>query len=166
MNVHEPTAEVIELEAVEVIEITELAPYDGAFIGKRINRDGSITQYPKVTWWRQSVARVPATIPALFDYLREARTRNICLIRGAPANPERQQTRRQKAHGGKERGDHGFIDEPTKLFFLDIDGVEINWRADPEGAIRSIVAQLGEPWASTSFVWFFSATHGLDETSS
>ena len=49
MNVHEPTAEVIELEAVEVIEITELSPYDGAFIGKRIKADNSIAQYPKVT---------------------------------------------------------------------------------------------------------------------
>ena len=39
---------------------------------------------------------------------------------------------------------------------------KINWRADPERAIRTIVAQLGEPWASTSFVWFFSATHGLE----
>ena len=32
-----------------------------------------------MTWWRQSVARVPATIPHLFAYLREARKRNICL---------------------------------------------------------------------------------------
>ena len=123
-----------------------------------------------MTWWRQSVARVPATIPHLFAYLREARTRNICLIRGAPANLERQPTRRQKAgtkSGGKDRGDHGFIDEPTRLFFLDVDGTpRSKWRADPEGAIRTIVAQLGEPWASTSFVWFFSATHGLESLTS
>ena len=43
------------------------------------------------------MAQVPATIPQLFAYLREARKRNICLIRGAPANLERQRTRRQKA---------------------------------------------------------------------
>ena len=161
MKVHEPTAEVIELEAVEVIEITELSPYDGAFIGKRITADNSIAQYPKVTYWRQHVARCPATIVALFDYLRAARTRNVCLIRGAPANPLREKTRRQNA-GVKERGDHGFTDEPTKLFFFDIDGVETKWRADPEGAIRRIVDRLGEPFASASFVWFFSATHGLE----
>ena len=63
---------------------------------------------------------------------------------------------------GEDRGDHGFLDEPTKLFFLDVDGMQINWRANPERAIRNIVAQLGEPWASTSFVWFFSAKHGLE----
>ena len=110
------------------------------------------------------MARVPATIPHLFAYLREARKRNICLIRGAPANLERQPTRRQKAgiYGAEDRGDHGFVDEPTRLFPLDVDGVQINWRADPEQAIRTIVGKLGEPWASTSFVWFFSATHGLE----
>jgi hypothetical protein len=38
----------------------------------------------------------------------------------------------------------------------------ISWRANPERAIQTMVAQLGEPWASTSFVWFFSAKHGLE----
>ncbi len=98
MNVHEPTAEIIELGAVEVIEITELSPYDDTFIGKRIKADNSIVPYPKVTYWRQHVARCPATVVALFDYLREARTRNICLIRGAPAN------RRGSGHGGGKPG--------------------------------------------------------------
>jgi hypothetical protein len=150
--------------AHEVIDITELEPYDGSFIGKRINRDGSLTEYPNVAWWKQSVARVPASVSHLFAYLREARTRNICLIRGAPANVERRKTRRQKAglFGSKNRGDHGFLDEPTKLFFLDVDGAKSNWRNDPERAIRAIVAQLGEPWASTSFCWFLSAKHGLE----
>lgn len=162
MNVHEPTAEIIELGAVDVIHITELSPYDGTFIGKRIKADNSIVPYPNVTWWRQHVARCPATVVALFNYLRAARTRNICLIRGAPANLARERTRRWKAEI-KERGDHGFTDEPTRAFFLDLDeGVKIAWLADPEGAVRRIVARLGEPFASTSFVWFFSSSHGLE----
>jgi hypothetical protein len=161
MNVHEPTAEVIELEAVEVIKVTELTPYDNTFIGKRIERDGRVTPYPKsVVWWRQRVARCPATIVAVCDYLREARTRNIILIRGAPADLSREKTRRWKA-GGK-RGNHGFDDTPTKLFCFDIDGALIAWRDDPEGAIRRIVAQLGEPWSTASFVWFFTSSHGLE----
>jgi hypothetical protein len=156
------TASVIQLakRARETLNVTELEPYDGKFIGKHINADGSIRQYPTVTWWRQSVAVIPATVPALFAYLREARTRNICLIRGAPANLERLKTRRQRANE-KDRGDHGFIDEPSKLLFLDVDGIKMKWRADPQGAIEKIVARLGEPWCSTSCVWFFSATHGL-----
>ena len=108
---------------------------------------------------------IPATIFALFEYLREARTRNICLIRGAPANLERQPTRRLRAftvERGKDRGDHGFIDEPSRLLPLDVDGIAVQWRADPEGAIKHIATLLGEPWASTSFVWFFCATHGLE----
>jgi hypothetical protein len=150
--------------AQEVIAITELEPNNGLlFIGKCINPDGSITDYPRnITWWRQRVARVPATIPHLFAYLREARKQNICLIRDAPAKAERQPTRRWIA-GVAGRGDHGFVDEPSRLLPVDIDAVRINWHPDdPERAIRTVVAQLGEPWASTSFAWFFSATHGLE----
>ena len=148
----------------EVIEVTELEPFDGTFIGKQVNRNGSITQYPTVTWWKQRVARVPASVSHVFAYLREARTRNVCLIRGAPANVERQRTRRRKAGvvGKQDRRDHGFLDEPTKLFSLDVDGAAMKWRDDPEGAVRALVAQLGELWASASFCWFFSATHGLE----
>jgi hypothetical protein len=108
---------VLAERAHEIIDITELEPNDGTFIGKRINRDGSITQYPRITWWKQRVARVAASVSHLFAYLREARERNICLIRGAPANLDRHPTRRQKAGvvGGRDRRDHGFLDEPTKL---------------------------------------------------
>jgi putative DNA primase/helicase len=150
--------------AQEVIAITELEPHYNQFIGKQIGPDGTISQYPDVKWWRQHVAHVPATIPHLFAYLREARKRNICLIRGAPANPERQPTLRQRAglYGREDRGDHGFLDEPTKLLALDIDGVKTNWRADPEAAVRAVVADLFEPWASASFVWFLSGTCGLE----
>jgi putative DNA primase/helicase len=104
----------------------------------------------------------PSTIPHLFAYLREARKRNICLIRDAPANLQRQPTLRQVAGIG-DRGDHGFIDEPNRLFPLDFDDVKTDWHTDdPARAIRTLVALLGEPWTSTSFVWFFSATHGLE----
>jgi hypothetical protein len=157
-------AEVIELD-VEVLEITELSPYDGTFIGKSIGPGGFITEYPKVTWWRQAVTRVPASIVALCGYLGEARGRNACLIRAVPANLSRAKTRRQIAHVRDKhgpRGDHGFVDAKTILFFLDVDGAKIEWRADPQGAVRRIVARLGEPWVSASFCWFFSAMHGLE----
>jgi hypothetical protein len=151
---------IIELDAVGTLEITELAPHDGVtFIGKRIQRDGSIAPYPHVTWWRQTVVKIPATVPALFNYLQAARMRNICLIRGAPANPSQEKTRRRKADG--DHGDRGFTDQPTQLHFFDIDGARIDWRADPGAAVKRIVASLGEPWASASYVWFFSAGHGL-----
>src|SRR5262249_9538579 len=44
----------------------------------------------------------------------------------------------------------------------DGDGIKINWCADPEHAVRTVVAQLGEPWISASYVWFLSATCGLE----
>ena len=165
----QPDSNVVALadRAHDVIEITELEPYDGTFIGKQIEPNGHITGYPeRLKYWKQRVAPIPATSSHLFAYLREARERNICLIRGAPANVERQKTRKIKAglYGGEDRGDHGFVDMPTRLFWFDVDGAPVNWRDDPEGAIRTVVALLGEPWASTSLVWFFSATHGLERT--
>jgi hypothetical protein len=83
-----PDAKIIELagRAADVLDITELEPDNGAFAGKSINFNRKVSQYPRVTWWRQSVAQVPATIPHLFAYLRAARMRNIVLIRGAPAS--------------------------------------------------------------------------------
>jgi hypothetical protein len=133
-------------------------------VGKTIQLDGTITQYSKVTYWFQSVARMPATVSHLFAYLCEARKRNIFIIRGYPANIERQPTLRQLAglYKGDNRGDHGFNDTPTKLLPLDIDKVPIKWLADPERAVKSVVAQLGEPWASASFVWFLSPSYGLE----
>jgi hypothetical protein len=148
-----------------VVPVTELEPDNSKkFFGKVIKRDGTIAPYPNVTWFKQSVEQIFATVQHLYGYLRVARERNICIIRDAPANLERQPTKRQIAGvvGDKDRGDHGFLDEPNRLLFLDIDGVEMEWQADPEGAVRRIVAMLGEPWNETSFVWFFSATHGLE----
>src|SRR6186713_253539 len=63
-------AAIIELPH-QILGITELSPYDGTFVGKRIRRDGSIAPYPMVTHWRQNVVRIPATIPALFDFLQQ-----------------------------------------------------------------------------------------------
>jgi hypothetical protein len=151
--------------AGESIAITEIAPYFGQFVGKQIAPSGHISEYPDVTWWRQRVELVPATTNHLFAYLRTARLRNICLIRGAPANLERKRTLRQIAYEtkrGKDRGDHGFVDEPTRWFSFDVDGAPIRWQKNPEKAIRTLLDILGEPWASTSFVWFFSSTHGLE----
>jgi hypothetical protein len=147
------------------LNITELEPFGGRFVGKTVARDGTIKQYSSGAWFHQRVASIPATIPALFKYLRDdARKRNIFLIRGVPANLERRRTRRQIAHiihGGVDRGDHGFTDQPTKLFFLDFDGVAGQWQADPEGAVKNIAARLGPPYSDTDFAWFFSSKHGL-----
>ncbi|MBR1070232.1 hypothetical protein ABIF66_008852 [Bradyrhizobium japonicum] len=150
---------IVHLDAVDVLDITELTPADDRFVGKRIRRDGTVLQYPQVKLWRQAVAKIPATIPALFAYLSEARERNICLIRGQPAAPERKRTRRQIA--SEERGDHGFLDTPTCLHFFDIDGAAGHWRDDPEAAVKRIVGDMGEPWSSASYVWLLSASHGL-----
>jgi len=156
-------AEVIRFPAP--LAITELEPAGGRFVGKTVTHDGHIEQYSSGAWFRQRVASIPATIPALFKYLHsDARQRNVFLIRGAPANAERRRTRRQIAyriHDGVDRKDHGFIDTPTALFVLDFDGVQMPWQADPERAVKDIVMRLGTPYSNTDFVWFFSSSHGL-----
>jgi hypothetical protein len=153
----------LSARAAETLEVTELTPAKGEFIGKTILSNNRIQEYPKVMWWHQAVSQVPATIPALFAYLREARTRNVCLIPGTPARElgPGEQTRRQRANE-QGRGDHGFLDLPTRLFFFDVDGAKITWREDPEIAVRTLVTWLGEPWASSSFAWFISGTCGLE----
>jgi hypothetical protein len=52
------------------------------------------------------------------------------------------------------------------LLWLDGDGIKLgaaeDWITDPQGAVASIVAKLGEPWCNASYVWFFSSGHGLE----
>jgi hypothetical protein len=69
-------------------------------------------------------------------------------------------------HGSEDRGDHGFYDEPTKLFCLDGDKIPIKWKGNPEQAVRKIIAGLGELFARTSYAWFLTASHGLEFTGS
>jgi hypothetical protein len=154
---------VVELP-LEHIAITELAPDDeSVLISKSIDQHNHINAYPQVKWWKQTVARIPATLVALEDYLRGVRTQNKCLIRGSPVNLARKRTRRINAIVDADGlGEHGFSDEPSRLLFLDIDRAEIAWRDDPEGAIRQIRARLMEPFASASCVWFLTAGHGLE----
>ena len=66
---------VIELP-LEHIAITELAPFDeNVLISKSIDQHNHIMPYPKVKWWTQTVAKIPATMVALEDYLPEARSK-------------------------------------------------------------------------------------------
>jgi hypothetical protein len=76
--------------------ITELTPYydEDVFVGKVVQNTGKITSAPKITWWRPREVTIQPTVKALFDYVSEARKRNVCLIRGTNANPKHKKTRR------------------------------------------------------------------------
>ena len=99
-------------QMTDILKITELRPWArDKFAGKTIRAEGTISQYDKIKRWRQRVVNVPAEIPALCEYLRQAREQNVIIIRGAPANVTRQPTLRQDAYRveqGKDRGDHRF----------------------------------------------------------
>jgi hypothetical protein len=147
--------------------ITELTPYydEDGFVGKIVESHGKIKSAPRITWWRWREVTIEPTIKALFDYVSVARKKNVCLIRGTHANPKRKRTRRQIAHRDK-RGDHGFVDQPSRVLWMDGDGIELpagdDWITDPAGVVAGLVARMGEPWCSASYVWFFSSTHGLE----
>ena len=135
-----------------VLTFTEMSPEDGRYAGKQIMRDGSSSSTPRRLIWNWATVQMPATPVALFDYLKAAQRRNVYLIRGLAKEGLTSPARRLKEN---------FVDEPSRLQFFDIDGHPGNWQADPEAAVKRIVAGLGEPWASASYVWFFSGTHGL-----
>ena len=122
------------------------------YAGKRIARSGEVLPYPKATWWNWATVQIPATVIALYDYLKAAQRRNAYLIRGIARCELTSPARRLKEN---------FLDTATPLLFFDIDGHPGEWQADPEAAVHRIVTQLGEPWASASYTWFFSGTHGL-----
>ena len=89
---------------------------------------------------------------ALEGYFREARKRNICIIRGAPIDPSCAKILRRNIY---------FDDKPSRLLCIDIDGAREMWLANPEAAVRRIVERLGAPFALADVVWFFTAGHGL-----
>ena len=153
-------------QMTDILKITELRPWArDKFAGKTIRAEGTISQYDKIKRWRQRVVNVPAEIPALCEYLRQAREQNVIIIRGAPANVTRQPTLRQDAYRveqGKDRGDHGFVPQPHRMLALDLDGVAGAWQEQGlEAAITGIIKRMGAPWSDASFVWSASSSHGL-----
>jgi hypothetical protein len=145
-----------------LVHLTELAPrHSNQDACKVILDDGSISDYPKIRdWkWRQVTIRDCAD---LFNYIDRNQRINICLIRGAPQATTPEVTRRKKA---SEEYPDGFDDRPTAWIPLDIDGAPLlsgeNWQHDPERAVRSIIARLGEPFHNVSVVYQFTGTHGL-----
>jgi hypothetical protein len=150
----------------DILKITELQPWGPElFAGKTIRADGTISPYDNIKRWRQRVVEVPAEIPALCEYIRQAREQNTIIIRGAPANVTRQPTFRQIAYTvdkGKDRGDHGFVPQLHRMLALDLDGVAGAWQQQGlEAAITGIVQAIGPPFSEASFVWFPSSSHGL-----
>lgn len=100
-----------------VLNITEVEPCSGKFPGKRIGLDGIISPYPHVTLWKHWVVRIPATIPHVFLLVHETlRGRNVCWILGTHADPQNWPVTRKWKAFVENRGLHGFIDKPTRLY--------------------------------------------------
>jgi hypothetical protein len=148
-----PELVVYQLGAVDVLTFTEISPNDSKlFAGKQVMRGGRIKSHPQATWWKWTTVQIPATVVALHEYLKDVQHRNAYLIRGVAREGLTSPARRLKEN---------FLGEPTRLHFFDIDGHPGEWMTDPKAAVHQIVTQFGEPWASASYVWFFSGTHGM-----
>jgi hypothetical protein len=156
--------ESFERENYEPATFTELRPADGRLIAKRVHKDGRIEQAPRCSAWNHRLIYIH-NCRYLYEYLSNHRDGRVCRISGIAAT-DRQPLHAWYAfrtHHGVDVGDRGFMANDTCLITLDIDGVTttIDWRRDPEGAVREVVARLPEPWCDASYVWMFSATHGL-----
>ena len=153
-------AAIVELPH-EILGITELSPYDGTFVGKRIQRDGSIAPYPN------GYALASGGGADSGDHPGAVRLSGA----GAEAQYLPDQGRRRPTWRGRKRGVRkpAAIAATTALPTNRPSCCSSTLTARPatggtirKPRVRRIVAQLGEPWASASFVWFFSAGHGLE----
>lgn len=149
---------------VGFVEIMEVEPLPaGKFAGKVIDRDGNISSNPKATLWKHQTFRLPATIHHVYLLVRETlRSRNVCWILGAHADPENWPITRKWKAFINNRGSHGVIDKPNRLYTKDIDGAIISWFGSPERAVKAVVEMLGEPFSKASYVWILTSSHGLE----
>jgi hypothetical protein len=146
-----------------LVRLTELAPrHSNQVACKVIREDGSISDYPRIGDWKWRLIDI-RDCHDLFDYIDRHQRINVCLIRGAPQATTPEITWRKKA---RDEYPDGFDDQPTAWLALDIDGAPLssgeNWQHDPERAVRSVIARLGEPFRDVSMVWQFTAKHGLE----
>ena len=152
--------------ASPLVRIAQLTPAYYGVPNKVIREDGRIEDYPNeiVDWtWKLITIRAPFDI---FDLVR-FNAGNSILIRGTPQDTTLSITRKKKA---SDKYPTGFIDAPTAWIAFDVDGAPlpsgVSWLTDPDAAVRSVIACLGEAFRDVTVVWQFTGTHGLKKDAS
>jgi hypothetical protein len=140
--------------------LTELRPTGSLFAGKKILRDNSIEQAPKIKNWFHRRVEFD-NIDEFFEYVCEVQYDNAIIVRGLTEATDEKVYRRKQCN---EKPENVFRDFSAALLPLDIDDIavpEAEWKKDPKQAVDEIVKRLGPPFSETSYVAQLTGTHGL-----
>ncbi|KQT53550.1 hypothetical protein ASG52_05390 [Methylobacterium sp. Leaf456] len=143
--------------------LTELQNLDGKCLAKRIglNEAGEVVTQPyeRGAYRFRAVEHHVLSIYDLASTLdRIGACPGSCVIRGKPLYPELLSVRRLKTL---------FKNVPRRWVLLDCDGIAyppgLDWRCDPEAAVRFVVSLLPAAFHAVTCWWAFSASQGFKE---
>ncbi|MGU3360343.1 hypothetical protein ACLBWX_08425 [Methylobacterium sp. M6A4_1b] len=142
--------------------LTELQNLDGKRMVKRIMRAAATGEVVTGDYERGAMNFRPVCHPvaSIRDFARVldqvALSPGSCVIRGEPKHPELTAIRRQKIN---------FEDVRRHWSLHDLDGIPLppglDWRAEPEAAVRYAVGLMPEPFHGATCWWAFSAGQGI-----
>jgi hypothetical protein len=145
-----------------VDSLTELQNLDGKRMVKRIMRVAATGEVVTGAYERGAMNFRPVShaVASIRDFARVldqvALSPGSCVIRGEPKHPELTAIRRQKIN---------FEDVRRHWSLHDLDGIPLplglDWRAEPEAAVRYAVGLLPEPFHGATCWWAFSASQGI-----
>lgn len=143
--------------------LTELQNLDGKCLAKRIglNEAGEVVTQPydRGAYHFRAVEHAVSSIYDLAATLdRIGACPGSCVIRGEPLYPELLSIRRLKTL---------FKNVSRRWVLLDCDGITgppgLDWRRDPEAAVRFVVSLLPAAFHEVTCWWAFSASQGFKE---
>ena len=142
--------------------VTELQNLDGKRMVKRIMHVAATGEVVTGAYERGAMNFRPVSHPvaSIRDLARVldqvALSPGSCVIRGEPKYPELTAVRRQKIN---------FEDVRRSWSLHDLDGIPLppglDWRAEPEAAVRYAGGLLPEPFHGATCWWAFSASQGI-----
>lgn len=157
------------------LRLTVTRTADGIPIRKKVRLSSSgiietIADYPEgLTWWIREIHEVSLDIDALAAFINGLSQRSdCCLVTGRPCGEIPLNSRARRIKNVHASGDLPTLEECASPWLpLDFDDIPIQGRLDPidpEPAIAEVMAMMGEPFASSSYVWQLSAkaTPGAD----
>lgn len=154
------SARIFEFPQTAHLTVTELRPTGSLFAGKEILRDNSIKSAPNIKNWRHR--RVGFNnIEELFQYVSQVQYGNSIIVRDLTDATDEVIYKRKAC---TEKPENVFRDHSAALLPFDIDKIatpEEVWKQNPHEAVEAIVKRMGSPFTETSYVAYFTGTHGL-----
>lgn len=135
-------------------------------VRKVIAADGTIKPYPKANTFHHRQISFN-TIGDLHQIIVRLQKENAFVIRAMPAT-DRQPVWKGRVGNNVSDPTNGFESVLRAWLPLDADGIKLpaltDWREDPGAAVEYAVSKLPECFWDCSYVWSFTATHGLEKS--